>query len=66
MEPKTGYATVLGQRFAIEFSEYSDEYFECHTQRELNAAAKAEILAKLNELVEIADENALAIIRHAN
>lgn len=63
-EFKVGYATVLGQRFEVHFSNYSDEYFECKTQAQLNAAAKAEILAKLNELVEIQNENALATIHH--
>jgi hypothetical protein len=62
---KSGYATVLGQRFEVRFSEHSDEYWEARTQAELNAAAKASILHKLNELTEIQNEEALITIHHA-
>jgi len=62
---KSGFVTIAGQKFEVKFSQYSDEYFECHTKAQLNEAAKQEILARLNELVEIQNENALATLHHA-
>lgn len=59
---KQATVKVLGQKFTVIFSNYSDEYFECQTPAELKAAAKTAILGLLNEVTESQNENALVRI----
>ena len=62
MSSKAATVNVFGTKVTVVFSQYSDEYFECHTKAELRQAAKAEILARLNELAEVQNENALTLL----